>query len=195
MPTEIKCPNCGKVFTVDENSYAEIARQVRNTEFNKELQAREAQLAADKESAVKLARAQAEGLMTSALAEKDAAIARLQAKLDASAGEQKLAVSAAVTEKDRAIAEKEQQIAGLTAQLAGKETEKRLAVTEALSEKQQELAARNEEVLRLNACIESEKTAAQLREKAIRDGYQAQIAALDEQVEFYKDYKLKQSTK
>lgn len=195
MPTEIKCPNCGKVFTVDENSYAEIARQVRTNEFTKEIKEREAQFATEKESAVKLAQAEAASAMKDTLAEKDAAIAKLQAQIDASTSQQKIAVSEAVVDKDKTIAEKEQEIARLKAALEGKETEKKLAVTEALAEKQQEIATQNEEILRLNGQIESEKTAAQLREQTIKDGFQAQINALDEQVEFYKNFKAKQSTK
>ena len=40
MEHEIKCPSCGKVFTIDEASYAEIQNQVRNREFKSELEAR-----------------------------------------------------------------------------------------------------------------------------------------------------------
>ena len=35
--SEIKCPHCGKVFKIDEESYSLILQQVRNSEFNKEI--------------------------------------------------------------------------------------------------------------------------------------------------------------
>lgn len=57
---EIKCPNCGTVFTVDENSYADIARQVRDDLFNKELNERILLYNKEKESAVQLTKAQIE---------------------------------------------------------------------------------------------------------------------------------------
>ena len=38
---EIKCPNCGEVFQVDEAGYAQILRQVKDKEFEKELKRRE----------------------------------------------------------------------------------------------------------------------------------------------------------
>ena len=41
---EIKCPNCGNVFTVDKSNYAEIVNQVKNQEFNKELKEREEEI-------------------------------------------------------------------------------------------------------------------------------------------------------
>ena len=40
MSHEIKCPNCGKSFAIDESDYAEIQNQVRNSEFIAELEAR-----------------------------------------------------------------------------------------------------------------------------------------------------------
>ena len=39
--SQIKCPNCGTVFQVDESQYHEILQQVRNEEFEKELKERE----------------------------------------------------------------------------------------------------------------------------------------------------------
>ena len=39
--SQIKCPNCGTVFQVDESQYHEILQQVRNEEFEKELNERQ----------------------------------------------------------------------------------------------------------------------------------------------------------
>lgn len=47
---EIKCPNCGEVFQVDESGYAQIAQQVRDKEFEKELSRREKELDAKREN-------------------------------------------------------------------------------------------------------------------------------------------------
>jgi len=54
---EIKCPNCGQVFKVDESGFADIVKQVRDHEFEKELREREQLMKQDKENAVKLAEA------------------------------------------------------------------------------------------------------------------------------------------
>ena len=53
---EIKCPNCGEVFAVDESGYAQIVQQVRDKEFEKALEQREKDFAERKESELKLAR-------------------------------------------------------------------------------------------------------------------------------------------
>ena len=52
---EIKCPNCGEIFAVDESGYAQIVQQVRDKEFEKALKHREKDLAEKKESELKLA--------------------------------------------------------------------------------------------------------------------------------------------
>ena len=57
---EIKCPKCGKIFQVDETGYASIVKQVRDKEFEKEINAREKQFENEKENAVKIAKAETE---------------------------------------------------------------------------------------------------------------------------------------
>lgn len=57
---EIKCPNCGEVFQVDESGYAQIAQQVRDKEFEKELARREQALAQQRENALTIARMEQE---------------------------------------------------------------------------------------------------------------------------------------
>ena len=51
---EIRCPNCGEVFQVDETGYAQIAQQVRDEEFKKELARREQELAEKQEDKLNL---------------------------------------------------------------------------------------------------------------------------------------------
>ncbi len=53
---EIKCPNCGEVFQVDESGYAQIAQQVRDKEFEKELSRRQQEMDAKRTSDLRIAR-------------------------------------------------------------------------------------------------------------------------------------------
>ncbi len=71
---EIKCPNCGEVFAVDESGYAQILQQVRDKEFEKELKRREDDLAGMKESELKLARMEQKEEFNKLLSSKEAAI-------------------------------------------------------------------------------------------------------------------------
>ena len=68
---EIKCPNCGKVFQIDESNYESIVKQIRDHEFEKEITARKKQYEIDKESAVKLAEAKTEKKATKTAAKKE----------------------------------------------------------------------------------------------------------------------------
>ena len=85
---EIKCPNCGTVFQVDESGYTQILQQVRDREFEKELQRRKQELEQKKNDDMTIAlmeqernhRAALEG-KNAALAEKEQEIQRLRARL------------------------------------------------------------------------------------------------------------------
>ena len=110
---EIKCPNCGQVFQVDESGYAQIVSQVRDAEFLKELQRQEDALAEKREAELKLIKADQEKTAT----EKDREIARLNAKLENSETEKKLAMTEAVQQKDVELAEKNEEITRLRSEL------------------------------------------------------------------------------
>jgi len=165
MP-EIKCPNCGEVFQVNETGYEKIVRQVRDKEFAIELDRRKKESEAKQEQELKLLRLQDEKEYTENIAKKDAEIsakdkliAELQAKLDASEAVKKLAVSEAVVEKNDELAKKNSEIASLKGELKNKETENLL------------------------------------NEKSMKEQYEVKLKLKDEQIEYYKDFKARQSTK
>lgn len=110
---EIKCPNCGQVFQVDESGYAQIVSQVRDAEFLRELQRQEKALAEKRDAELKLIKADQE----KTAAEKDREIARLNAKLENSETEKKLAMTEAVQQKDAELAEKNEEITRLRSEL------------------------------------------------------------------------------
>ena len=104
---EIKCPKCGEVFQIDETSYAAIVKQVRDTEFEREIKQRENAYAADKQSAVELASAKAASQKEKELAQAMAEIARLK-------GEVELARTRAEIDVQNAVQQKNAQISRLT---------------------------------------------------------------------------------
>ncbi len=164
---EIRCPHCGEVFQVDETEYAQIARQVRDAEFQRELAARERSAERERESAVEaaVARARQESLTESA--QKDAEIAQLKARVKESTDA--LALERAQAEKSLAeqLSERERQIAELRARLEAREsafdTEKSLAVAQATGEQDRRIVEL-EGSLRA-AQLEREQTEATLRQQ------------------------------
>ena len=82
MKHEIKCPSCGKAFTIDEASYAEIQNQVRNSEFNKEVEARLHSMQEANEQAVKNAKLSVKSEYERQLSTKEQEVTKLKSQLD-----------------------------------------------------------------------------------------------------------------
>jgi len=185
---EIKCPNCGKVFQVDEAGYAAIVKQVRDQEFNGEIHERLEQMEREKVSAVEKARMETER-------DKDAVIGKLNAEiLELKNQTEKVRLETENKGKDQ-VGLLNTQIAELKSKLERSATEKELAVKEAQEKSANEIAEKNEEILKLKSAAELEKQAGELKLQQVKDDFNVQLKAKDEQVAFYKDLKAKQSTK
>ncbi|MBQ3518084.1 MAG: DUF2130 domain-containing protein [Clostridia bacterium] len=163
---EIRCPNCGEVFQVDESGYNQIARQVRDQEFAKEIERRERELEAKRKSELDLI--------------------RLQEEKEYAAG---------MTKKEAEIAAKDQLIAELKAKVDAGETAKKLAVAEAVEKKNEELSQKTTEIADLKGELKSKETESRLQENALKEQYEDKLRLKDEQIEYYKDFKARQSTK
>lgn len=163
---EIKCPNCGTIFQVDESEYAQILRQVRDDEFKKELEYRAKDLAEKKETDLKLVRMEQEKKM----------------------GE-------IITSKDSELAKKDRMIEQLKMQIAGEKTERELAVSKAVQQKEKELSEKQTEITKLKGQISNTEAQSKLREQSMKTQYEDRLKLKDEQIEYYKDFKARQSTK
>lgn len=217
---EIRCPNCGEVFQVDETGYDQIARQVRDKEFSKELERREKELEAKQEKEIEIIRMQEEKEYNAGISKKEAEIsakeqmiAELKIKLDASETAKNLAVSEAVekknqelsqeakansekiAKKDAEISERDRKIAELQAKLEAGETAKQLAVAEAVEKKNEELSKKATEIADLRGELKNKETESRLHEQSLKEQYENSLKAKDEQIEYYKDFKARQSTK
>lgn len=167
---EIICPHCKKAFKVDEAGFADIVKQVRDHQFQEELENRLALAEKEKDSAVKLAEANLKNALQEDLAKKDKELA----------------------EK---LASKEAEIAQIKSKLDSAELQKQLSVTEAVQriEKERDVLANNlkskETEAQLLEKSLNEKFAAELKTK------DEIIKMKDEEIDLRKDMKLKLSTK
>ena len=123
---EIKCPNCGKTFVVDDSGYAQIARQVRDSEFDRALRQRERDIAEAKEKELELAQMRQKEAFDRALAEAERRVEQLKAQLSGGETEKQLAVSEAVRQKEKELSEQASEVAALKNRLANQETESQL---------------------------------------------------------------------
>ena len=192
---EIKCPNCGKTFVVDDSGYAQIARQVRDSEFDRALRQRERDIAEAKEKEFELAQMRQKEAFDRALAEAERRVEQLAAQLTSSETEKQLAVSEAVGKQAEKLAEAERRVEQLKAQLAGGEAEKKLAVSEAVREKEKELSEQASEVAALKNRLDNQETESQLKQQSLQREYESRLRQKDEMIEYYKDFKARQSTK
>ncbi len=103
--TEIKCPNCGTTFTIDEAQYADIVHQVRSVEFESELHQRLAEFERSKKTEIELAETKAAERGQRSLAEKEKEIEGLKAKIDSAETAKELAVTKAVSDLKQELSE------------------------------------------------------------------------------------------
>ena len=100
---QLVCPSCGKAFNTDEAGYAEILKQVHNSEFDTEIQKRLKIAESEKQNAVELAEVKIKSELDKISATKDSEIQNLKAKIELVEAEQKsvTAVALGSVEKDR----------------------------------------------------------------------------------------------
>jgi hypothetical protein len=218
---EIICPHCGKAFKIDEAGYADILKQVRNSEFEEQLHERLELAAQDKRNAIELAETRIASEAQKAAAIKDAEILELKAKIDAGETARKLAVTeatnAAEKERDALAAELEQ--AKLEKQAAIELAEARLVneVQKAAATKDAEIqdlkakldvsdvtqklaiteavGAVEKEREELRSNLERVALEKQLAEASLKDKYETQIKDRDGEIERLRDMKARLSTK
>lgn len=218
---DIICPHCSKAFKIDESGYADILRQVRDREFDKQLHERLEMAEREKQTALKLARSEAASQLQRAAAEKEAQIQALEAQLQASGKDQQLAVEqarhAAEKERDELARQlvQQQQAQKAAAQLAEARLASALQQAAAESAAQiQELRARlqtadaahelniakavsemQQERDALKSQLEQAEMAKKLSEQSLKERYEIQLKDRDAAIERLRDMKARLSTK
>lgn len=196
---EIICPHCGKAFTIDEAGYADIARQIRDREFEQALHVQLELAGKEKNTAIALAEANVLSGAEKEAAKREAEIERLKTELKSIDVAQRLAVREAVSavekERDEAsnalekiAARKDVEIDILKAELKSTDVAKQLAVREALSalEKERDDLSRN---------LAAKETEQKLRESTLKDQHGIEVKLLNETIASYKNLKARLSTK
>ena len=167
---ELVCPNCGKVFQVDETSYASILKQVRDQAFQREIDMQKRSFRNDMEIAVERAVVKAEASKNKEIADLEREIARLRSD------------SAVV------LAKKDGEITRLNDQIRHEKAASESALYEAVQDKESE-------IVKLRNELENEQSKSKLRENSLQEAHAAEIRLKDEEIAYYKDFKARQSTK
>ena len=218
---EIICPHCGKAFKIDEAGYADILKQVRDSEFEQQLHDRLELAEEDKRKAVELAITKVASEMQNAAVGRESEIQELKARLDAAEVARKLAVTEALSavEKERdAIANELEQakrdklaatelaeaklVNGLQNATATKDAEiQGLKAKLDAIEVAQKLAitvavsAVEKERDEMKSGLERAALEKQIAEKSLKDRYETQIKDRDDTIERLREMKARLSTK
>ena len=214
---ELKCPHCGQVFQVDEADYASIVSQVKNAEFDAEVERRLGELNERHKAEQELAtakteqnyqtqlnkkqlelgalEAEMERLKTEATSrlelikgEKDAEIAQLKSQLERIEAQKQGELNLALSEKDKTIAR-------LNATIEQNAAKLQLAVMEERTKAQQEVQDKEKEITQLRSDAELEKREAKIHEAALLKSHEEELRRKQELVDYYKDLKTRMSTK
>ena len=196
---EIKCPHCQTVFTIDENSYADIVSQVRNKEFaedvHKQLEFAKKQFETEKA----LAKEQEKRLYDEERANFEQKILSLELALKNADVKEEKNVQEALHQKEKEFSALQAELDQLKQQLQFKEVE--------LSQKfQEDLHAKERTILELKQEKELQQKEQEVQQTALKEKYELELRskkdqfelelkAKDEAIAFYKDFKAKQSTK
>lgn len=167
---ELKCPKCGNVFSVDEADYASIVSQVRNAEFEEELRRRLGEM---------IGRQEAEHKVKEVRTREDF-------------GRQ-------IQAKELEISRRDQEINRLRSELRGIEEKKSLELSNAVLKTRDEMkdviGTKEREIAELRNSSTLAQSRSELEKKAIKEEYEAKLRIAQEQVDYYKDMKIKMSTK
>lgn len=200
---DIICPNCKKVFKVDQAGFAEILKQVRDHQFDEEIEKRLKIAEAEKENAVRLAEANLKNSLMEDLANKEREIVELKARNERDFAQTMAKKDAEILElrarheieNAERLARKEQEIADLKSRLEQASMEKKLSVAEAMREIEKE---RDQLINELKI----RETQAELKEKSLMERFMAELKTKDdiirhkdEEIALRKDMKARLSTK
>lgn len=203
---ELKCPNCGSVFSVDEADYALILSQVKTKEFDAEISARLKELhrehQAQQEAEVSKMERKMQQQLTlkeTEIGKKETEIARLQAQVDSIAQAKELAYNAELAKRAKEMADmqaqKEREIAELKSKVAQNDSQLQLALMKEKAANDHALQAKEQQLASLNNQLQMERNEATLREKGMQERFNVRQQQMQEQIDYYKDLKTRMSTK
>ena len=185
---ELKCPNCGSVFSVDEADYAAIVSQVKNAEYQLDLDRRAVELQEKLEAELENRELKAKQDYDRQLSAKDAEIVRLT-------GQVSNAVQAEQLKFNKELAKRDTLIGQLKAQTERQEQQVQMAILQEQNKAKDAIQTKDAEIAELKNKIEAEKNAAIQREQSQKDHYEQELRQKQEMVDYYKDLKTRMSTK
>ena len=185
---EIKCPHCGKEFTIDEVSYADILNQVRTKEFHNEIHEKLEQAKKQHKSDLALAQEKANNSLDKKISEKEKELTELNNRIANFHNEKEIIKKDIEKTMSDQITERDKRLVELSAQIQSLENHKKIEIMEVSTLKEKEITE-------LKSKIQLQEKEIALEKNSMKEKYELEIRQKDETIAFYKDFKAKQSTK
>ena len=185
---EIKCPKCGEAFSIDENYYNSIVKQVRDNEFSVELKKLESQFQKEKDNVIKITTLAVENELNKELKAKEAQITKLKLKIEAEQSSKKAEITEIISDKDK-------EISDLKNKLATFNKDKDLEIANLMTDMSNKLTSQENFIIKLTNENELSEKEYKLREQSLKEKYESQLRFKDEEILRYKDFKARLSTK
>jgi hypothetical protein len=189
---QIKCPNCGTVFTINESDYSSIVAQIKDHTFEEELKKREKEIEQRMLVQNQLSSTKQQESYQTELSNKDKELEELRHQLLLKESEFK-------TQLEKNSSEDKTMIAQLKGQLENNQTEKQLAVQQAVNELNEK---KNSEIQKIQKQMDQLKNDSYIQSETLRNQYDEMVKTKDREiadqkalVEQYKDFKVRLSTK
>lgn len=179
---ELKCPNCNKVFQVDETGYAKLVKQIRDKEFDASIKIREKQLEEKNESKIELVKIETKSNYEKELLEKDKEVSKLKELLAKQEQEYNLNLSKLESDKDKKISDKDILITKLEEQIKFKEQEAENAISTAIKEQDGKISELCNELKRKDEENKRALLDANLQNNKINNEKDIEIAKLQEKI-------------
>ena len=192
---ELKCPKCGSVFQVDEADYASILSQVKNAEFDAEIQRRLVEIDERHKAEQDLAAVKTEQSFQTLLNNKDKELSEKKTEIERLKSQLQNIEAQKKSELTLALAEKDQKIAQLNSTIEQGDSKLQLAVMAERNKAQEAVQEKDKEIMKLRSDAELEKREAQIHETALMEQHKKELQMKQDQLDYYKDLKSKMSTK
>ena len=192
---EIKCPNCGRAISVDDADFASILSQVKNQAFEAELAARLGEMSqrmALEQKTQAMAREQA---YQSELARRDAAIQERENEIGRLRQNEGMIRQEEQVKREQSLTALKVEVERLKAELAKGADQVAMARMEEQNRSKDAMRLKESEVEQLKLRMANEQNAATVRENMIKSDFERQLKQANEMVEYYKDMKIRLSTK
>ncbi len=192
---ELKCPKCGSVFTVDEADYASIVNQVKNAEFNEEVNRRLQELHERHKAEEMLVVAKVEKDFQEALSKKELELNEKKSQIEQLNSKLVNAEQTKKTEVTLAVAEKDKEIGKLKSDLNESENRLKIALMDEQRKAEKSIQEKEAKIAELKSSAELSHQKAVNYVNSLKEQYEAKLKMAQEQVDYYKDLKTKMSTK